>query len=113
MSGIFLAAAPHRPENSASKKVPDTFSTRAASVGSNGNGNGAASRVASAPAVAGPAPRPGPAAIADVEAALGALSEQFAAFQADAPICENCGSITVRNGNCYLCHVCGSSLGCS
>jgi hypothetical protein len=69
--------------------------------------------VASAPSAAGPAPRPGATAIADVEAALGALSEQFAAFQADAPICENCGSITVRNGNCYLCHVCGSSLGCS
>jgi ribonucleoside-diphosphate reductase alpha chain len=48
-----------------------------------------------------------------VEAALGNLSEQFAAFQADAPICEKCGSITVRNGNCYLCYVCGSSLGCS
>jgi len=44
---------------------------------------------------------------------LGLLSEQFAAFQADAPICDNCGSITVRNGNCYLCYVCGSSLGCS
>ena len=40
-------------------------------------------------------------------------SEQFAAFQADAPVCDNCGAITVRNGNCYLCHVCGNSLGCS
>ncbi|WP_425396578.1 vitamin B12-dependent ribonucleotide reductase [Aeoliella sp.] len=40
-------------------------------------------------------------------------SEQFAGFQADAPACENCGSITVRNGNCYLCHNCGNSMGCS
>jgi ribonucleoside-diphosphate reductase alpha chain len=40
-------------------------------------------------------------------------SEQFASFQTDAPTCDNCGAITVRNGNCYLCHNCGSSMGCS
>jgi ribonucleoside-diphosphate reductase alpha chain len=40
-------------------------------------------------------------------------SEQFAKFQLDAPSCDNCGSITVRNGNCYLCHNCGNSMGCS
>ncbi len=39
--------------------------------------------------------------------------EQFAGFQSDAPSCDNCGSITVRNGNCYLCHNCGNSMGCS
>jgi ribonucleoside-diphosphate reductase alpha chain len=33
---------------------------------------------------------------------------QFAKFQIDAPACDNCGSITVRNGNCYLCHNCGN-----
>jgi ribonucleoside-diphosphate reductase alpha chain len=42
-----------------------------------------------------------------------ARSEQFADFQSDAPACDNCGAITVRNGNCYLCHNCGSSMGCS
>jgi ribonucleoside-diphosphate reductase alpha chain len=41
------------------------------------------------------------------------LSEQFARFQLDAPSCDNCGAITVRNGNCYLCHNCGNSMGCS
>jgi len=40
-------------------------------------------------------------------------SSQFSEFQLDAPSCDNCGSITVRNGNCYLCHNCGNSLGCS
>lgn len=39
--------------------------------------------------------------------------EQFAQFQIDAPSCDNCGAITVRNGNCYLCHNCGNSIGCS
>ncbi len=38
---------------------------------------------------------------------------QFAGFQSDAPSCDNCGSITVRSGNCYLCYNCGNSLGCS
>jgi ribonucleoside-diphosphate reductase alpha chain len=40
-------------------------------------------------------------------------SQQFAKFQSDAPACDNCGAITVRNGNCYLCHNCGNSMGCS
>ncbi len=40
-------------------------------------------------------------------------SDQFARFQSDAPSCDSCGSITVRNGNCYLCHNCGNSMGCS
>jgi ribonucleoside-diphosphate reductase alpha chain len=39
--------------------------------------------------------------------------QQFARFQSDAPSCDNCGAITVRNGNCYLCHNCGNSMGCS
>jgi ribonucleoside-diphosphate reductase alpha chain len=38
---------------------------------------------------------------------------QFAKFQIDAPVCDGCGAITVRNGNCYLCHNCGNSMGCS
>jgi ribonucleoside-diphosphate reductase alpha chain len=41
------------------------------------------------------------------------LDQQFSHFQEDAPACDICGSITVRNGNCYKCYVCGSSLGCS
>jgi len=31
----------------------------------------------------------------------------------DAPICDRCGHITVRNGSCYRCLNCGNSLGCS
>ena len=33
--------------------------------------------------------------------------------QADAPDCPECGSIMVRNGNCYKCLECGSTSGCS
>jgi len=32
--------------------------------------------------------------------------------QADSPPCPECGSITVRNGNCYMCPNCGASTGC-
>lgn len=31
----------------------------------------------------------------------------------DAPSCRHCGSITRRNGSCYVCTNCGSSSGCS
>ena len=41
------------------------------------------------------------------------MSKQFLSFDLDAPSCDNCGSITVRNGNCHMCHNCGNSLGCS
>lgn len=38
---------------------------------------------------------------------------QFQHFQDDAPACDVCGSITVRNGTCYRCFNCGNSMGCS
>jgi len=41
------------------------------------------------------------------------LDEQFEHFTADAPACDNCGAITVRNGSCYRCYNCGNSMGCS
>ncbi|MBL8851902.1 MAG: vitamin B12-dependent ribonucleotide reductase, partial [Planctomycetaceae bacterium] len=50
---------------------------------------------------------------AAAELAVSSRSQQFATFQSDAPACDNCGAITVRNGNCYLCHNCGASMGCS
>ena len=31
----------------------------------------------------------------------------------DAPVCDVCGHITVRNGACYKCLNCGNSMGCS
>jgi len=49
----------------------------------------------------------------DLNGSLPNRDEQFASFQVDAPSCDNCGAITVRNGNCYLCHNCGNSMGCS
>ena len=50
---------------------------------------------------------------AESHESLHGQSDQFARFQVDAPACDNCGAITARNGNCYLCHNCGNSMGCS
>ena len=44
---------------------------------------------------------------------VGTLDAQTGKFPGDAPLCDNCGHITVRNGTCYKCLNCGSSLGCS
>jgi len=41
------------------------------------------------------------------------IDDQFQHFMEDAPVCDNCGSITVRNGACYRCFNCGNSMGCS
>ncbi len=42
-----------------------------------------------------------------------ALSQATAQLMGDAPACDVCGSITVRNGSCYRCENCGNSMGCS
>ena len=34
-------------------------------------------------------------------------------YQQDAPSCQECGAIMVRNGTCYKCLNCGSTSGCS
>ena len=41
------------------------------------------------------------------------LDTSMAAMMGDAPACDVCGSITVRNGSCYKCMNCGASMGCS
>ena len=63
---------------------------------------------------------PKPAAAAGGVATATAADIQQQAMQAsmadkmgDAPICETCGAITVRNGSCYVCLGCGGTTGCS
>ena len=38
---------------------------------------------------------------------------QLDKFPGDAPACDQCGHITMRNGTCYKCLNCGNSMGCS
>lgn len=42
-----------------------------------------------------------------------AMSAHLATLMGDAPFCNVCGHITVRNGSCYRCMNCGNSMGCS
>jgi ribonucleoside-diphosphate reductase alpha chain len=42
-----------------------------------------------------------------------AMVQQNKRLLGDAPACDNCGHITIRNGTCYKCVNCGSSMGCS
>ncbi len=42
-----------------------------------------------------------------------ALDAQLEDMMGDAPVCDTCGHITVRNGACYKCLNCGNSMGCS
>src|SRR5690606_31397592 len=42
-----------------------------------------------------------------------ALDAQLGSMMGDAPMCDVCGHITIRNGACYKCLNCGNSLGCS
>jgi len=44
---------------------------------------------------------------------VSALDQQLSEMMGDAPFCDVCGHITVRNGACYKCLNCGNSLGCS
>jgi ribonucleoside-diphosphate reductase alpha chain len=63
-------------------------------VASNGNGNGHH-------------------ATAQLTAPLDPISASLGEMMGDAPFCDVCGHITVRNGACYKCLNCGNSLGCS
>jgi ribonucleoside-diphosphate reductase alpha chain len=48
-----------------------------------------------------------------VAAPVSAIDAQLGEMMGDAPFCDVCGHITVRNGACYKCLNCGNSLGCS
>ncbi|HET9326334.1 MAG TPA: vitamin B12-dependent ribonucleotide reductase [Candidatus Eisenbacteria bacterium] len=60
---------------------------------------------------------PGPATASTLgpgETMLGGGQDQMLdKFPGDAPACDQCGHITMRNGTCYKCLNCGNSMGCS
>jgi hypothetical protein len=67
--------------------------------------------------VAPPAPRSAEArkavVMASKDAGTAAMQSALGEMMGDAPICDVCGHITIRNGSCYKCLNCGNSLGCS
>jgi ribonucleoside-diphosphate reductase alpha chain len=53
------------------------------------------------------------AVVAESPVPYNSLDAQLSEMMGDAPFCDVCGHITVRNGACYKCLNCGNSLGCS
>jgi ribonucleoside-diphosphate reductase alpha chain len=76
-----------------------------ANVGGNGNGDPPGAMAEGREEREAPAP---PAV-----AIVSPLDRAHATMMGDAPACDVCGAITVRNGNCYKCLNCGNSMGCS
>jgi ribonucleoside-diphosphate reductase alpha chain len=104
------ASGPNAAQGSAKPNGQASNGTSAAiSNGPHFNGNGKSKK----PAAAVPVLERAGLMIAESSGSASTRDEQFASFQTDAPSCDNCGAITVRNGNCYLCHNCGNSMGCS
>ncbi len=66
----------------------------------------APARPQAAARAAGPGGRP-------AAPASNARGAQMQGLMGDAPFCDICGHITVRNGACYKCLNCGNSIGCS
>ena len=71
-----------------------------------------AAHEAAPPAAVAPAPA-APAAARPDEATQQVVNERNKRLLGDAPACDTCGHITVRNGTCYKCLNCGNSMGCS
>ncbi len=67
--------------------------------------NGAKATVAAAPVAMG--------ATRTMDAGTASMQSALSEMMGDAPLCDECGHITVRNGSCYKCLNCGNSLGCS
>jgi len=81
----------------ASAPVTDvTDAVVAIETAANGNGNGAASE-----------------SISVTVTESHSVTAQLSSMMGDAPMCSTCGHITVRNGSCYRCLNCGTSMGCS
>jgi len=53
------------------------------------------------------------AAMFESTATVSVMTAHLSEMMGDAPFCDVCGHITVRNGACYKCLNCGNSLGCS
>ncbi len=51
--------------------------------------------------------------VAEAGASASVMTQSNAQLMGDAPPCSTCGEITVRNGTCYRCLNCGTSMGCS
>jgi ribonucleoside-diphosphate reductase alpha chain len=80
------------------------------SGGGSGSGNGRGGNGKGNTPSASP---PTPAGLRLPSTAMQGFTEQLTLVMKDAPFCDACGHLTVRNGACYKCLNCGQSMGCS
>ena len=61
--------------------------------------------------------RPKATEVAPQKVAVAVMSDmekkRMLGTSSDAPVCRQCGNITLRNGTCYMCPNCGTTTGCS
>jgi ribonucleoside-diphosphate reductase alpha chain len=116
--------APKRPSKNDRSSNGDTDAPRSSgapeavtrSIGNNGNGTTSPNPLptrAVAPFVSVTPKTVTTGATKTTMAAISALDQSHAAMMSDAPACDQCGAITMRNGSCYRCMNCGNSMGCS
>jgi hypothetical protein len=110
---VKAAAFADTPNGTAHGPTYGAGSTNGSANGStNGTSNGHGTVVAASGAVATATVAPATVHSAqDIQTA--AVQAVLADKMGDAPLCDTCGHITVRNGSCYRCLNCGESKGCS
>ncbi len=100
---IETAAAPSTPAPAGAPRTQTVTAPAPPAARAVKNGNGA-HREASAGTAA---------TLLQSTAAVDVMSAHLSEMMGDAPFCDVCGHITIRNGACYKCLNCGNSLGCS
>jgi len=107
----------HPTQSSAEQASPSLSYTREAvarSAAMSEGLEGPSTRALPASGARGEGPsKPPPASVASGKENASPLDAHLDAMMGDAPVCDVCGHITVRNGACYKCLNCGNSMGCS
>ena len=109
---IFSSAATATPTAPAAPSAPATNGNGTAHTNGNGNGNGTHHHGEPVTEAIGSLKIQASAPAATAQP-MSAIDQQLGEMMGDAPFCDICGHITVRNGSCYKCLNCGNSLGCS
>ncbi len=104
MMGVQATALPNAPSPVEPTGTTTAVATsRVATNKANGNGHRGVAAVSGQTVTA----------LLEKTTSLNMLDAQLSEMMGDAPFCDVCGHITVRNGACYKCLNCGNSLGCS
>ena len=95
------------------EKVEQTTDAGTDRLSPNTEASPAAAKSSSAKLTVRNIPTPKAATVGSAQSAGADPQMQQLATLGDAPFCDMCGHITVRNGACYKCLNCGNSMGCS